>query len=620
MPASFLFLSGGEDATFATSAARRLSPFARSELRAVRVANGVFFHADMSGRPDGEFLLLRPAPGSDTYLAGLAAPGFPARGASLEPTAPLSELVPRFRCAVLFEPERQRFTLARDATGLRNLYYALHPVSGVTLAVSNQLRWLLHALPPASFTLDRSSVAQLLCMGFTIDPATMVREVASLPTGCRVAFPEQAERAPAFAADVAPGPPELRDATRARSQVREALVAATEDALRGSSSPACLLSGGVDSSCVASIAQRILGVPISTYSLVFTDDSLSEARYASAVAARLGTRHHNVELTQVSFEQGLDAALASLDQPTSDALNTWFISRAIAGGGSDVGITGVGSDELFGGHDCNQTVPQGLRVLRYLRRMPGLARSTAARLFEILACGGDHSRPSQALRGKIVALLQQPCELGAVYLLSRFILLPRAVARLLPSEPAQEIGRLPEAMRLRLAELEAGADGIFRRIAAYEQQLYLCDQLVRDLAMVGDSTGLDLRLPFRDPRVIGAVARVAEETLYLPGRPKRFLIEAFSDVLPSEAYQRPKMGFVMPVHQWLGGAIQDRMERLLAMPELVACAGLDVRAARELIADCRRARGRIFYTREWVLFVLLEWIRQNRSAFASPPT
>jgi hypothetical protein len=252
--------------------------------------------------------------------------------------------------------------------------------------------------------------------------------------------------------------------------------------------------------------------------------------------------------------------------------------------------------------------------------MPGLARNTATRLFEILACGGDHSRPSQALRGKIVALLQQPYELGAVYLLSRYILLPRAVARLLPSEPAQEVGRLPEAMRLRLAELEAGADGIFRRIAAYEQQLYLCGQLVRDLAMVGDSTGLDLRLPFRDPRVIGAVARVAEETLYLPGRPKRFLIEAFSDVLPSEAYQRPKMGFVMPVHQWLGGAIQDRTERLLAMPELVACAGLDVGAARELIADCRRARGRIFYTREWVLFVLLEWIRQHRSAFASAPS
>jgi asparagine synthase (glutamine-hydrolysing) len=631
MPDSFLFLSGNLDARELEAVAERLSRFAGLALQREALANGALLHAPATPRdPTRDFRLERAAPARPAfdpasrsprephaYLAGLCSHSTARSVAAPGSSAALRARLAGYRCAVLFDPRESRFTLARDRSGLRNLYYALDPAFGIRIAASNRLRWLLHGLPPGSFTLDPESVAQVLCTGFTVDPSTLLREVASLPAGWRLDVSERPGGDASLRADADPNLADVFDAERARAQVRAALIAATEDALRGSASPSCLLSGGVDSSCVASIAQRILGIPIATYSLVFGDESLSEARYATAVATRLGTRHHNVELSQRDFEAGLDSALSALDQPTSDALNTWFITRAIADAGADVALTGVGSDELFGGHDCNESVPRGLRALQALGWLPAPLRRAASRALEIMLCEGDSSRPSQALRGKQVALLREPIELGAVYLLSRRILLPRAVSRLLPALAPEQVGRLPEAIRAHIAALEARADGIRKRIAAHEQQLYLCGQLVRDLAMVGAATGVDLRLPFRDAQLIASVGRIAEATLYLPGRPKRFLIESFADVLPTEAYQRPKMGFVMPVHDWLGGAVQSRVDALTAQPEILACAGLDRGATRALLDDCRSARGRIFYTREWVLLVLLDWIGANRSALGA---
>ena len=110
------------------------------------------------------------------------------------------------------------------------------------------------------------------------------------------------------------------------------------------------LSGGVDSSAVAAIAKSQADTQVSTYNLSFDEALYDEATYARQVAQSLGTDHHEIKLTQSDFNQNFTAAFESIDQPTFDGINTFFISKAIKDAGITVALAGTGGDELFGGY------------------------------------------------------------------------------------------------------------------------------------------------------------------------------------------------------------------------------------------------------------------------------
>ena len=129
---------------------------------------------------------------------------------------------------------------------------------------------------------------------------------------------------------------------------------------------AILLSGGVDSSVVANLAQRAAQSPIHTFTLAFEEHELNEGPIARQIAAAIGTEHHEVVLTEEGFVGNLEAALDSLDQPTFDGLNAYYISRAIRAAGFTVALSGTGGDEL-------------VRRLHLLPRSAGAARLVTAR-------------------------------------------------------------------------------------------------------------------------------------------------------------------------------------------------------------------------------------------------
>jgi asparagine synthase (glutamine-hydrolysing) len=338
---------------------------------------------------------------------------------------------------------------------------------------------------------------------------------------------------------------------------------------------------------------------------------LSEAKYASAVAARLGTEHENVLLEQPDFEGSLDGLLEALDLPTADAVNSLLICQSLAKAGHDAALAGVGSDELFGGHECMRRVPRALRFLSSYSPLPTFARSgLRAVVRSALGCSRDGWLPSHGLRGKFVALLGEERDPLAVYLLSRRILLPEAVANLRPRSSPRTFASIPESLQERFARAVEGRE-LLKKLSYYEQEIYLRNQLVRDLGMVGVASGLDIRLPFLDRDLIREVWSLPAADVFLEGRPKTFLIRCVADVLPVEAYDRPKLGFVLPIGEWLGGAISSRLRDLAAQAEILELLGMDARVLEAIIRDCATARGRIFYTREWCLFVLLDWFARH---------
>src|SRR5438309_8631640 len=138
------------------------------------------------------------------------------------------------------------------------------------------------------------------------------------------------------------------------------------------------LSGGIDSSAIAALAVRSGSARVRTFNIGFDETEYDESEHARGVARALGTEHHELRLTKETFRQQASEALASLDQPTFDGINTYFVSRAVREAGLTVALAGTGGDELFGGYPSFRDVPWAARWSRRFGAFPaGFLRSAA---------------------------------------------------------------------------------------------------------------------------------------------------------------------------------------------------------------------------------------------------
>src|SRR5262249_40275188 len=141
---------------------------------------------------------------------------------------------------------------------------------------------------------------------------------------------------------------------------------------------AVFLSGGVDSSVVANMAQRAAKSPIHTFTLAFEEQELNEGPIARQIASAIGTQHHEVVLTEERFVNDLETALDALDQPTFDGLNAYYMSTAIRSAGFTVALSGTGGDELFGGYTSYRDLPVFQRWCKRTDWVPRDLRVAAA--------------------------------------------------------------------------------------------------------------------------------------------------------------------------------------------------------------------------------------------------
>ena len=129
---------------------------------------------------------------------------------------------------------------------------------------------------------------------------------------------------------------------------------------------------------MANMAQRAARSPIHTFTLAFEEQELNEGPIARQIAAAIGTQHHEVVLTEGRFVENLDTALDSLDQPTFDGLNAYYMSHAIRAAGFTVALSGTGGDELFGGYTSYRDLPVLQRWCKRAAWVPrGLQAATA---------------------------------------------------------------------------------------------------------------------------------------------------------------------------------------------------------------------------------------------------
>ncbi|HUP61793.1 MAG TPA: asparagine synthase (glutamine-hydrolyzing) [Thermoanaerobaculia bacterium] len=446
----------------------------------------------------------------------------------------------------LWDGARRRMLLARDPYGIKPLYYA---DDGGTVRVASQVKALI-AGGRVSTRFDPAAAAGFFLRGTVPEPFTMYRAIRALPAGSFCWIDENGVQEPvsyfsiaATLRDAVEHGHEVRDDERL-AEVHDAVLESVRYHMVSDVPVGAFLSAGIDSTAVVALARESGASDLQTMTLRFEEyrgRDNDEAPLASLVAQQYGVRHTIRDLTLADFKAELPRIFASMDQPTVDGLNSYFISKAAAELGLKVALSGTGGDELFGGYTSFRDIPRWMPITAPLARVPGLAEGVA-RLNSALAKRSRHISP------KMGEILRHGSSYAGAYLVKR----GRFLASELPGVLGDDITRegLERLNVLQLIERAVTPDpgNPYARVAALESSLYLRNQLLRDMDWASMAHSLEVRVPLVDAHLL---RRLAPVLVTRRERGKQILANAPRPPLPAVVRQRRKTGFTLPIKEWL---------------------------------------------------------------------
>jgi asparagine synthase (glutamine-hydrolysing) len=507
--------------------------------------------------------------------------------------------------------------LARDPLGIKPLYYAQ---SEKGFVFASEVRALL-ASGAFEHKLSADALTAYLLFGSISEPVTLVEGVYSLPPGHRLMLhvPER-RRAPRARpwwdptrSAAARDPKRPRAFPSAASRVRALLEDAVRSHLVADVPVGLFLSSGLDSSALAAFASGAQK-GIRSFTLSFPDTPYDEAPLARVIAQHTGTTHTEVPLHGKDMLGRLDEAVAALDQPTMDGINTYFVSWAAREVGLKVALSGLGGDELFAGYSTFRDTAKLARLGLVSRFVPGAFRRISAPLVNSLLA---HRGSMDAAR-KASDAWMTPDVLPHPYFFTRLLFPPSEVRRL--AEPRYRRSRVAsDGASLDptwLGWLEQTADQALgaEPIAAtswLEMRSYMASTLLRDTDSVSMARSLEVRVPLLDTPLVEFMSALPDAARVQEGRPKALLRAALNGLLPREILEQKKRTFTLPWEEWLRASLGPRVEASLG--KLAPALERHLHRAGVKAVWKSFERKQTSWSRPWSLYVLNEWCRKHLS-------
>lgn len=503
--------------------------------------------------------------------------------------------------------------LVRDPLGIKPLYFASNPSTAGdwTLVFASEVRAILASGLLAQHRLDARAVASVLWNGFTVAPVTAVEGIESLLPGEAAWFDASGRLMRRFTYWTPPTPGQGPVATE--EELEAALLDSVRSHLISDVPVGVFLSGGVDSSAVVNLAARSGAATVNTFTLAFNEAERNEGDIARQVATAIGTRHTEILLTEQDFLTRLEPALNSLDQPSFDGLNSFFMSHAVRDAGFTVALVGSGGDELFGGYSSFRDLPRMQQANRLLASAPSTTRQwLATGIRRILQSSGQAYEPQTrwAKLPDMIAAGPAACDL---YQLAYALFLPANQRALRAAQACGSglLSGLPPERYHQLAHETAGRSDL-GAIAMLEQRLFLGERLLRDTDATSMAASIETRLPLVDTALLSVVLRLPDAIRFHPVRLKALLKRTGLKGLDPQLFNRPKSGFELPFDRWLRQALGQEIEATLLDAAAVSAAGLDAAEVRRLWMAFKAGAKGLYWTRLWALYSLIRWTQVNR--------
>jgi asparagine synthase (glutamine-hydrolysing) len=488
----------------------------------------------------------------------------------------------------LLDTHARQVHLVRDPLGIKPLYYH---ASANGLLFASEVRALL-ATGHVPRRLDCDSVPHFLSCGWVGKESSAVADIRLLQPGQVLTVDFSGDRIQwrtATYESVFDVPQEgvLRDdRDECAGHMRHLLEQSVKAHLQSDVPVGLFLSGGIDSTALLHLMREAGREPPKTFTVVFSEAAFSEQKIARQVAQHYGAEHHELNLSELDLLNELPNALAAMDQPTMDGVNTFVVAKAAAATGLKVALSGLGSDELFAGY-------QSFRRVRWARMVAGVPLPVRA---AVAGCGRRMmNRPPY---DKVWDLATSPCTPGATYFISRQLFGSSEIAKLMlrgwaPNEETNS---------------DLSADDI-NEISRLEMSGYMTGLLLRDTDSMSMASSLEVRVPFVDKMVVRHALRLPGSWKVASSKPKVFLLESMRGAIPAYVWDRPKMGFVFPFDRWMRSSLRDQVETTLDNSQLAESVGLRPKAV--LAVWNSFLKGFVKFSKPWSLFVLLRWCERH---------
>jgi asparagine synthase (glutamine-hydrolysing) len=485
--------------------------------------------------------------------------------------ATVRRLIGMFAIALWDRRERVLY-LIRDRLGIKPLYWANFDDR---VLFGSELK-ALRADSGWTPALDRDSLAAYLRFGYVPAPHTIYRGVRKLAPGTILTVRERGvPNITSFwsLADVA------RAGQSARLDVSEEEATNRLDALLRDAvgrrmvadvSLGAFLSGGIDSSTVVALMQAQSPRPVRSFSIGFREHGFDEAPYAAEVARHLGTDHTELYISPDHAVSVIPHLAAIYDEPFADSsqIPTLLVSE-MTRRHVTVALSGDGGDELFGGYT---RYLRSRTLWRLVRHMPHPVRGLAAagaRMISplarsVLAAAIPGSRwPAQfgAKMHKLAGVLADEPEAAVLY--------RHMVTQWADPENMVMGGTEPEGP-LDDRSIQELVPDFIEHMQYLDTVTYLPDDILTKVDRASMAVSLEARVPLLDHRVVAFSWMLPSAMKGADGVGKRMLRRVLSRYIPRELMERPKMGFAVPIQDWLRGPLRPWADPLLDERRLAA--------------------------------------------------
>jgi len=511
----------------------------------------------------------------------------------------------------LYDRKTNSLSLVRDPYGEKPLYFYHDSKS---LVFASDLRCFRH-FSFVDLAIDSWSLNDFLEFGYIHAPKTIFKKISKITPGNCVTFSLNSESI-AKTSEYSFRPLVERDRhtkvnpDEALNRLDEAIENSVKNQSNADVEVGCYLSGGIDSSLIAAYLQANSTKKVKTFTIKFENLAYDESKNAAEVSHFLGTEHQTLHLSEKDLLDDLTGEGMIYDEPFSDSSGHSFLAKNVSKSVKCC-LSGDGADELFGGYLGYWRIK---RIHEVAKKYPHLA-SSGLKLLSLLPnplvdMGGslkkrlmDKVLPTMPLSSRVencLNAIEAGDESGFFIELKRL----NWTKSSLLSEDFIPVGK-PFFGKNRLGEQLP----FLEQIIAFEQSDYLTNDILVKSDRSSMAFGLEMRAPFLDLDVANLANSMALDVLAKDDVPKWPLKELLFRKVPRKIVDRPKMGFNLPIAEWLRGELYSWANDILSSKSINQTGVFDTAAVEKLVA-MHKSNSYDFSALIWRLIAFQNWQRK----------
>ena len=513
-------------------------------------------------------------------------------------TSLLNKIEGMFAFAI-WDSNKKELFLATDPLGIKPLYWNKNEKG---FYFSSEIRAMLNT-NLFEKKLNPKSVNSFLAYGAVQGPDTIIKNINLLSGGSLIKVDQNGE----IIELKKYWQPNFQNKTQVKKtkiidQLNDLMIKLTGEHLNSDVPTGLFLSGGIDSTALAYFSKQNK-TEINSFSIDFNEQQWSEGELAKKTANIFNLKHTSTLIDTNYVKESLFEALSSLDQPSIDGVNIYIISKIIKECGIKVALSGLGSDELFGGYPSFTDVPKGIKIEKLISLAPNFIRGKLKKIL-LGTLEKNYNVPS-----KFSQLLGQKNSQLDFYLLLRQ-LYPKETRNDLFSAASEYSHPFSRKELDELENLTLNLDST-DAMTLLELKLYCGQTLLRDSDVMGMANSLEIRVPFLDKRLVELVSSIPASFKLEKNRVKPLLLDAARGNIRNEVWNRPKMGFVFPFQTWLKSDLKYLGDNCLLSGQSWEELGFNKNKVESLWNGFLESKKDVTYPRIWSLIVLHEWCSRN---------